>query len=80
MNLDPENPNVLGMKGIMNAYRNTLNMVELDGPTMFSHVIRKTIQSAQDAFVNASNQQYFVLLILTDGEIHDMRDTIDLIV
>jgi hypothetical protein len=35
---------------------------------------------AIEANINAINQQYFVLLILTDGEIHDMQDTIDLIV
>jgi hypothetical protein len=80
MNLNPTNPNVMGMKGIMSAYRNSLNMVELSGPTLFSHVLRKTMEYAEEADVNAGNQQYFVLLILTDGEIHDMRETIDLIV
>jgi hypothetical protein len=80
MNLNKNNPNVLGMKGIMNSYRNSLNMAELSGPTLFSHVIRKWVQFAEEADVDESNQQYFVLLILTDGEIHDMRETIDLIV
>jgi hypothetical protein len=56
MNLNAANPNVLGMKGIMNAYRNSLNMVDLSGPTLFSHVIQKTIQYAEEADVNASNQ------------------------
>ena len=35
---------------------------------------------AEHAQVNQYNQQYFILLILTDGEIHDMNETIDWIV
>lgn len=40
MNFNKADPNVLGIKGMMNSYRNSLNMVELSGPTLFSHVLK----------------------------------------
>ena len=68
------------MSGIMNSYRNSLNSVELSGPTLYSHVLKKVIEMTEAENIGQQNQQYFVLLILTDGEIHDMQETIDLIV
>ena len=53
MNFNKTNPNVYGIKGIMNSYRNSLNMVELSGPTLFSPIIEKTIEEAEKAGVNA---------------------------
>jgi hypothetical protein len=35
---------------------------------------------AEAAGIDQGNQQYFILLILTDGEIHDMKETIDWVV
>ena len=74
------NTEVQGLGGMMQAYRNALTLVELSGPTLFSHVIRETVQQAEAAKVSQTNQKYFVLMIITDGEIHDMRETIDWIV
>jgi hypothetical protein len=80
LNFDANNPAVTGLKGIMEGYKQALHSVELSGPTLFSHVIRTAVMMAEHAQVNQFNQQYFILLILTDGEIHDMNETIDWIV
>ena len=80
LTFDSTNPAVNGLHGIMNAYRYALSVVELSGPTLFAQVISTAVQMAVQAQVNQLNQQYFILLILTDGEIHDMRETIDWIV
>lgn len=80
LNFNPQDPSVTGLQGIMTAYRNALSVVELSGPTLFAQVIQTAVTMAEAAQVNQYNQQYFILLILTDGEIHDMRETIDWIV
>jgi hypothetical protein len=55
MNFNPGNAEVQGMKGIMNAYRNSLNMVELSGPTLFSHVLEKVVQIAETTRISQDN-------------------------
>ena len=47
------------------------------GPTYFSHFLKALL-----AFANAHIMEptYHVFLILTDGEIHDMQQTVDAIV
>ena len=80
LNFNGQNPLVHGLNGIMETYRNALRVVELSGPTLFAQVISAAVTMAEAAQVNQFNQQYFILLILTDGEIHDMSETIDWIV
>lgn len=80
LNFNNSNPNVEGLNGMMEAYRNTLSVVDLSGPTLFAQIIQNAVMEAENARVNQRNQQYFVLLILTDGDIHDMPATIDWIV
>jgi hypothetical protein len=57
-----------------------LRYVELNGPTLFAHFLTKIICDIEAANYNQLNQQYTVLLVLTDGEIHDQRETINWIV
>lgn len=63
----------------MQMYKNALGHVELSGPTYFGPLIEETIKLAQGCKQAGSNI-YQTLLILTDGEIHDMDRTIDLII
>lgn len=76
---DPNQANVYGLSGIMNAYSYALKHIELSGPTLFAPLIRETMKVAQFNKQNGIDV-YTILLILTDGEIHDMRETTDLIV
>ena len=63
----------------MQAYQCSLQCVELSGPTYFAPLLSEAMKVAQHCKANGS-LQYEILLIITDGEIHDMTATVDLIV
>ena len=70
-------PNVNTINGVINVYRNSLKFIRLYGPTILAPIIQKTIQYC----LNKINVQfYIILMILTDGIINDMSETIDAIV
>jgi hypothetical protein len=73
LTLDPGLPFCAGVEGVIAAYYNSLNIVQLYGPTNFSPVINHVANFAA-AHQNAPSN-YFVLLILTDGIITDFNDT-----
>ncbi|KAH0790676.1 Copine family protein [Histomonas meleagridis] len=78
LTFDPSNPNVQGLEGIAAVYRNSLKSVVLSGPTLFAPIITAASQVAQESF--ESSRTYSILMILTDGVINDMPETIDAIV
>jgi hypothetical protein len=47
------------------------------GPTLFAPILTVILEYMKQ---NLHNKIYHILLLLTDGEIHDIRETIDLIV
>lgn len=65
-------PEVDGVKGILACYNNAIRNVTLSGPTNFSPVIYKTIQDVQNKGINKC---YYILLIITDGQISDFPET-----
>ncbi|KAG0608958.1 hypothetical protein M758_8G146500 [Ceratodon purpureus] len=77
LNNNVSNPEVEGIAGIEAVYSQAVNSVELYGPTWFAPVVR---QAASIAAQYQRQLKYFVLLIITDGEILDMQDTIAAIV
>ncbi|XP_062500669.1 copine-3-like [Corticium candelabrum] len=74
------NPEVQGVQGIMDVYRQGLSSVVLHGPTIFAQILRAVIAEIRKAPCSQLDQNYYILLIITDGVIHDMQNTIDLIV
>ena len=60
-------------------YRAALQRVKLHGPTLFQGILGEAVSKAMagDHEISQMNQQYTVLLILTDGIINDMEATID---
>jgi len=76
---NPSMPDVLGLPGIMEAYSFALRNVELSGPTYFAPLITEACQVCE-MNKQTENDAYTILLILTDGEIHDMDATIDILV
>ena len=68
-----------GVSGVFQLYSECLRNVQLNGPTYFSPMLKEVVTFTREAFLKDPNS-YLVLLILTDGAIHDMRDTIDWIV
>lgn len=68
-------PRVQGLGGIINAYKTSLSRVQLDGPTYFCPLIKKMVANVKSQLAESLISIYFILLILTDGQIHDMIDT-----
>lgn len=58
--------------GVIQAYRCCLPAIQLHGPTNFAPVINHV---AGFSATYSNGDQYFILLILTDGAISDMHDT-----
>lgn len=77
LNGNPQNPFCCGIAGVMEAYHRTLQAVQLYGPTNFSPVINHV---ARIASTYRTGSNYFVLLILTDGVITDMPQTIQSVI
>uniref|UniRef100_A0A8C6M1R7 Copine-3 n=1 Tax=Nothobranchius furzeri TaxID=105023 RepID=A0A8C6M1R7_NOTFU len=69
-----------GIEGIVDAYRRVLPQIRLSGPTNFSPIINHVASIASTAAQANTASQYFVLLILTDGEITDFDQTRDAVV
>jgi len=73
LNLRPDTPYCAGVDGLLAAYWNAINNVRLYGPTNFAPVINHVANFARA--YQQSGDQYFVLLIITDGIITDMEAT-----
>ena len=79
LNGNDRDASVSGLDGIMNAYDKALRKVVLDGPTHFGAILTKAMEMAQENKRNGS-KEYLILLILTDGQIHDMQPTINCLI
>jgi len=78
---NPALPEVPGINGVMDAYKNSFTWVGLHGPTNFAPLIRQAATIAAQYHGMAQDvSTYLLLLIITDGEITDMQATIDAIV
>eukprot|EP00981_Chlorochromonas_danica_P002490 scaffold474_cov169-Ochromonas_danica.AAC.25 len=66
---------VKGTQGILQAYRAALPAVMLSGPTLFAPLIIHATELAKNAHCTQQTQKYFILLLITDGEINDMEET-----
>jgi len=79
LNGNANNPEVMGVKGILDIYQFALDNVKLYGPTIFAKVIDIAAQIA-DRSTSMNQQKYYVLLLITDGAISDEENTIKEIV
>ncbi|KXS19023.1 Copine-domain-containing protein [Gonapodya prolifera JEL478] len=82
LNLNMSNPHVVGVNGLLEAYGISLNRVVLHGPTNFAPTLRSVNAWARDGYVPGERilRRYSVLLIVTDGAVSDVDDTIAAIV
>jgi hypothetical protein len=78
LNGDIGSPEVNGSQGLLDCYKNAIGKIKLDGPTHFNELLDHVNSEAEQSLKEQSqiNQQYFVLLILTDGSIMDRSKTI----
>ncbi|KAG0251739.1 Copine-9 [Mortierella polycephala] len=77
LNGDYVNPEVHGVDGILAAYWHALTFAELYGPTNFAPIIREVAGIAKHCQTRVG--AYTVLLIITDGAITDMDNTVQAI-
>lgn len=77
LNFNPQDASCAGIEGVLEAYRSAVRKVTLCGPTNFQPVIKNTIKYVKK---HADGQQYFVLLIITDGIITDMQETMEAVI
>lgn len=61
----------------MEHYKNCLAEYELAGPTKFAPVIRRATEIVNKC---GDKKNYHILMIITDGDIHDMDETMQAIV
>jgi len=70
---------VIGVDGIQNTYKNNFHNLLLSGPTHLSEVI-STAGKRSSVHFTPLKQEYTVLLILTDGVINDLSQTVKAII
>ena len=76
LNLDTQDPNMSDLNMILQNYWNCVDKVTLWGPTNFAPIIKTAVdQSLQNQQMFNDKREYSVLLILTDGAISDMDNT-----
>ena len=74
-----QNPFVVGVDGILGVYRQVLPSLQFSGPTNFAPILTECLKSVKYA-TEQGMFSYSTLLILTDGMITDMNETIDALI
>uniref|UniRef100_A0A7S3KSE1 Copine C-terminal domain-containing protein n=1 Tax=Euplotes crassus TaxID=5936 RepID=A0A7S3KSE1_EUPCR len=72
-------PEVQDIGGIQDAYMNTINNVQYAGPTFFAPMLKKWNEMVSFE-CEKNTKKYYTFLILTDGMIHDINDTVEQVV
>jgi len=81
INFNDDNPEIETLENVIKYYKESLNKVKFKGPTYFTPVIKKVMSDIYDEKMNKKEENhYHILLMLTDGIIIDMKDTVDCIV
>ena len=69
MNGNMAMPNIEGIQQIVGTYRQTLSQIGLGGPTLFAPLLQEFLRLLMST---EGQSMYQILLLLTDGTIHDM--------
>ena len=80
LNCNFDNPEINGLDEVLKKYREALNNCQLFGPTFFHYFIDKMNQKAYQQVQNKDFKRYHILMILTDGIIEDIDETINALV
>ena len=75
-----DNPNIKTIDEVIKIYKKSLLKIKFKGPTKFSPIINKVMNDIKFIIENKSINYYGILMILTDGIINDMEETLKLIV
>jgi hypothetical protein len=74
-----EEDSVWGLEGVLEAYKSSISKIVFSGPTNFCPLIDK-IRNGIRSNLNPHSMNYYILLIITDGQISDIKQTINAIV
>ena len=77
INRNESDPNIHLIDNVLVEYRNFITEIKLSGPTNFAPMIRDLNNEVKKNLSNGMVMGYNILLILTDGQIDDLQDTID---
>jgi hypothetical protein len=80
LNCNPNDPEIEGIDGILQTYRTVLSNTILYGPTYFHFFIDRLNAQVKEDIARENYNNYNILMILTDGIIEDMDDTINSLV
>ena len=72
-----ENSKIKGVENIIKEYKNAVNKVDFSGGTYFAPVINSINSKIKSS---KQNLNYNILMIISDGYVHDIEDIIDRIV
>lgn len=75
-----QDPNIYGLENIISTYREVVFKLNFSGPTYFTPLIKNVINMIKINLENSNDNVYYILMILTDGQINDMPQTCDAIV
>lgn len=76
LNSFQDNPYIKGFENVLQIYKRTLPDIKLSGPTKFRPLLERQLELCR----NSDENNYHILLILTDGVAHDLQETVDLLV
>jgi copine 1/2/3 len=72
-------PEVSGIEGIEDTYKKARTRIDFSGPTYFAPLLQRWNEMVK--FESEKDQtKYYIYMILTDGAIHDVDETVDFIV
>lgn len=75
INFNETDASIVSMEGVLSAYVACMHRISLAGPTFLAPLIRRACQMVRAVPCTQAEQNYLVLLILTDGDIMDMKET-----
>ncbi len=73
-------PEVYTIDNVEKLYMQNLHRLSLNGPTNFAPTIKHIADMAQFYITSGQMYNYIVLMIITDGDITDMDETVDAII
>lgn len=79
LNGNPQNPEIIGINNIVATYRQNQEQIGLSGPTLFGPLLNQFLDYCKQCAARPQ-PQYNILLLLTDGIINDMANTLTAIV
>ncbi len=76
-----ESPDIYLVENVIKAYKESFTKIILAGPTFFAPIIKRIMYNINEELKLAQNDNHYqILMILTDGEIHDMDETVKLLI